>query len=57
MSQAICDPRGNAMHVPFARIADFMFALGDLEPGREVEIEVDRGGARVPLKVIPAPGR
>ncbi|WP_437655426.1 M20/M25/M40 family metallo-hydrolase [Sorangium sp. So ce1182] len=38
-------------------IHDFMFALGDLEPGREVEIEVDRGGARVPLKVIPAPGR
>ncbi|MGK3988926.1 M20/M25/M40 family metallo-hydrolase [Sorangium sp. So ce136] len=38
-------------------IHDFMFALGDLEPGREVEIEVDRGGVRVPLKVIPAPGR
>ncbi|XXY44473.1 M20/M25/M40 family metallo-hydrolase [Sorangium sp. So ce269] len=38
-------------------IHDFMFALGDLEPGREVEIEVNRGGARVPLKVIPAPGR
>ncbi|WP_437797788.1 M20/M25/M40 family metallo-hydrolase [Sorangium sp. So ce693] len=38
-------------------IHDFMFALGDLEPGREVEIEVDRGGTRVPLKVIPAPGR
>lgn len=38
-------------------IHDFMFALGDLEPGREVEIEVDRGGKRVPIKVIPAPGR
>ncbi|WP_437967581.1 M20/M25/M40 family metallo-hydrolase [Sorangium sp. So ce260] len=38
-------------------IHDFMFALGDLEPGREVVIEVDRGGTRVPLKVIPAPGR
>ncbi|WP_437975838.1 M20/M25/M40 family metallo-hydrolase [Sorangium sp. So ce295] len=38
-------------------IHDFMFALGDLEPGREIEIEVDRGGTRVPLKVIPAPGR
>ncbi|WP_437676086.1 M20/M25/M40 family metallo-hydrolase [Sorangium sp. So ce131] len=38
-------------------IHDFMFALGDLEPGREVEIEVDRGGTRVPIKVIPAPGR
>ncbi|WP_234023224.1 M20/M25/M40 family metallo-hydrolase [Sorangium cellulosum] len=38
-------------------IHDFMFALGDLEPGREVVIEVDRGGTRVPIKVIPAPGR
>ncbi|WP_434044700.1 MULTISPECIES: M20/M25/M40 family metallo-hydrolase [Sorangium] len=38
-------------------IHDFMFAFGDLEPGREVVIEVDRGGTRVPLKVIPAPGR
>ncbi|WP_242515688.1 M20/M25/M40 family metallo-hydrolase [Sorangium cellulosum] len=38
-------------------IHDFMFALRGLEPGREVEIEVDRGGTRVPLKVIPAPGR
>ncbi|XXX76928.1 M20/M25/M40 family metallo-hydrolase [Sorangium sp. So ce134] len=38
-------------------IHDFMFALGELEPGREVVIEVDRGGTRVPLKVIPAPGR
>ncbi|WP_437335023.1 M20/M25/M40 family metallo-hydrolase [Sorangium sp. So ce394] len=38
-------------------IHDFMFALGELEPGREVVIEVERGGTRVPLKVIPAPGR
>ncbi|WP_245678314.1 M20/M25/M40 family metallo-hydrolase [Chondromyces crocatus] len=37
-------------------IHDYMFSLGELEPGREVVIEVERGGARVPLKVIPAPG-
>lgn len=36
-------------------VHDFMFSLGDLEPGREVIVEVERGGARVPLKVIPAP--
>ncbi len=40
-----------------ANIHDYMFALGDLEPGREVVIEVERDGKRVPLKVIPAPGR
>jgi membrane-associated protease RseP (regulator of RpoE activity) len=38
-------------------IHDYMFSLGELEPGREVVIEVDRSGARVPLKVIPAPGK
>lgn len=37
-------------------IHDYMFSLGELEPGREVVIEVERAGARVPLKVIPAPG-
>lgn len=36
---------------------DYMFALGELEPGREVELEVDRAGKRVALKIIPAPGR
>jgi Peptidase family M28/PDZ domain/PA domain len=38
-------------------IHDYMYALGDLEAGREVVVEVDRAGARVAIKVIPAPGR
>jgi len=38
-------------------IHDYMFALGELEAGREVTIEVLRDGKRVPLKIIPAPGR
>ncbi len=38
-------------------IHDYMFALGELEPGREVVIEVEREGKRVPFKVVPAPGR
>jgi hypothetical protein len=38
-------------------IHDFMFALGELEPGREVVIEVERDGKRLQLKAIPAPGR
>jgi hypothetical protein len=37
-------------------IHDYMFALGDLAPGREVVIEVERDGKRIPLKVVPAPG-
>jgi Peptidase family M28/PDZ domain/PA domain len=40
-----------------SNIHDYMFALGELEPGREVVIEVERDGKRVPLKVVPAPGR
>jgi hypothetical protein len=36
-------------------VHDFMYSLQDLEPGREVEVEVDRGGSRVKLKVVPAP--
>lgn len=36
-------------------VHDFMFSLGDLEPGREVIVEIERGGARLPIKVIPAP--
>jgi hypothetical protein len=36
---------------------DYMFALGELEPGRAVAIEVERGGKRVPVSLIPAPGR
>jgi S1-C subfamily serine protease len=36
-------------------VHDFMYSLGELEPGREVEVVVDRGGTRIPLKVIPAP--
>lgn len=38
-------------------VHDFMFALGDLEPGREVVVVVLRDGAQVELKVTPAPGR
>ncbi|MFO0756296.1 MAG: M20/M25/M40 family metallo-hydrolase [Byssovorax sp.] len=38
-------------------IHDYMFALGELEAGRAVVVEVLRDGARVPLNVIPAPGR
>lgn len=38
-------------------IHDYMFALGELEPGRETTVEVDRAGKRVVLKVVPAPGQ
>jgi hypothetical protein len=38
-------------------IHDYMFALGELEAGKKVVIEVERDGKRVPLEVIPAPGR
>lgn len=38
-------------------IHDYMFALGELEAGREVAIEVLRGDKQVALKIIPAPGR
>lgn len=38
-------------------VHDYVFALGDLEPGKEVTVEVLRAGATVTLKVIPAPGR
>jgi len=38
-----------------SNVHDFMYSLQDLEPGREVEVEVDRGGSRVKLKVVPAP--
>ena len=34
-------------------IHDYMFALGELEPGREVVIEVERDGKRVPLEGRP----
>jgi hypothetical protein len=34
-----------------------MYALAELEPGREVVVEVEREGKRLPLKVVPAPGR
>ena len=36
-------------------IHDYMFALGELEAGREVEIEVERDGKPIPLKIIPSP--
>jgi hypothetical protein len=38
-------------------IHDYMFALGDLEAGREVIVEVERDGRRVSMKVVPAPPR
>jgi hypothetical protein len=38
-------------------IHDFMFALGELEPGRAVVVVVLRKGARVSVELIPAPGR
>lgn len=38
-------------------IHDYMFALGELEPGRAVVVEVERDGRRVPLEIVPAPGR
>ncbi len=38
-------------------IHDYMFVFGELEPGREVVIEVERDGKRISLKVVPAPGR
>jgi Zn-dependent M28 family amino/carboxypeptidase len=38
-------------------VHDYTFALGDLEPGRETTVEVERDGKRVTLKIIPAPGR
>jgi Zn-dependent M28 family amino/carboxypeptidase len=38
-------------------VHDFMYALAELEPGREVVVEVEREGKRLPLKVVPAPGR
>jgi Peptidase family M28/PDZ domain len=36
---------------------DYMFSFGDLEPGREVVVEVERDGTRVARKLVPAPGR
>lgn len=36
---------------------DYMFSFGDLEPGREVVIEIERDGKRMPVKLVPAPGR
>ena len=38
-------------------IHDYMYALGDLEAGRAITVEVERDGSRVPLSIIPAPGR
>jgi Zn-dependent M28 family amino/carboxypeptidase len=38
-------------------VHDFMYALGELEPGRAVKVEIDRDGARTSVEVIPAPGR
>jgi hypothetical protein len=38
-------------------VHDYVFALGDLEPGKETTVEVDRNGKRLTLKLIPAPGR
>lgn len=38
-------------------VHDFMYSLKELEPGREVVIEVLRDGKTLPLKVVPAPGK
>jgi hypothetical protein len=38
-------------------IYDFMYALGELEPGRAVDVIVERAGARVTVSVVPAPGK
>jgi membrane-associated protease RseP (regulator of RpoE activity) len=38
-------------------IHDYMFALGELEAGRETTVEVERDSKRLVLKVIPAPGQ
>lgn len=38
-------------------VHDYVFALGDLEPGRETTVEIERDGKRQTLKIIPAPGR
>jgi peptidase M28-like protein/PDZ domain-containing protein len=38
-------------------IHDYSYALGDIEPGRSIPIELERGGAHVVLQIIPAPGR
>lgn len=38
-------------------VHDYVFALGDIEPGRETTVEVERAGKRLALKIIPAPGR
>jgi hypothetical protein len=38
-------------------VHDYVFALGDLEPGKETIVEIDRNGKRLSLKLIPAPGR
>ncbi len=34
---------------------DYMFSLGELEAGREVEVVVERGGKPITLKIIPSP--
>jgi hypothetical protein len=38
-------------------VHDYVFALGDLEPGKETALDVDRDGKRLSLMIIPAPGR
>lgn len=38
-------------------VHDYVFALGDLTPGVEVEIEIERSNQRQVVRVIPAPGR
>jgi len=38
-------------------VHDYVFALGDLEPGKETTVEVERDGKRLSVKIIPAPGR
>lgn len=38
-------------------VHDYVFALGELEPGKETTVEIEREGKRSTLKIIPAPGR
>ena len=38
-------------------IHDYMFALGELEPGKKTTVEVERAGKKITLDVIPAPGQ
>jgi Zn-dependent M28 family amino/carboxypeptidase len=40
-----------------ANIHDYMFALGELEPGKKTTVVVERAGQRLTLEIVPAPGK